>query len=57
MRLQGRLPERSRQKGPGHVYIVGWDARLAAFLTWALPNRAIDWLAMMFWRQLGLKEK
>jgi short-subunit dehydrogenase len=42
-------------KRPGTRYIVGWDARLAAFLTWALPNRAIDWLAMMFWRQLGLK--
>jgi short-subunit dehydrogenase len=42
-------------KSPGTRYIVGWDARLAAFLTWALPHRAIDWLAMMFWRQLGLK--
>jgi NAD(P)-dependent dehydrogenase (short-subunit alcohol dehydrogenase family) len=42
-------------KRPKTRYIVGWDARLAAFLTWALPNRAIDWLAMMFWRQLGLK--
>ena len=42
-------------KRPRTRYIVGWDARLAAFLTWALPNRAIDWLAMMFWRQLGLK--
>jgi len=42
-------------KRPGTRYIVGWDARLAAFLTWALPNRAIDWLAMLFWRQLGLK--
>ena len=42
-------------KSPETRYIVGWDARLAVFLTWALPNRAIDWLAMMFWRQLGLK--
>jgi NAD(P)-dependent dehydrogenase (short-subunit alcohol dehydrogenase family) len=42
-------------KRPKTRYIVGWDSRLAAFLTWALPNRAIDWLAMMFWRQLGLK--
>jgi short-subunit dehydrogenase len=44
-------------KRPKSHYIVGWDARLAVFLTWALPNRAIDWLAMMLWRQLGLKEK
>ncbi len=42
-------------KRPGTRYIVGWDARFAAFLTWALPNRTLDWLAMMFWRQLGLK--
>jgi len=42
-------------KSPKTRYIVGGDARLAAFLTWALPHRAIDWLAMMFWRQLGLK--
>ena len=42
-------------KRPKSHYIVGWDARLAAFLTWALPNRAIDWIAMMLWRQLGLK--
>ena len=44
-------------KRPKTRYIVGRDARLAAFLTWALPNRAIDWLAMMFWRQLGLKKR
>ncbi len=44
-------------KRPGIRYIVGWDARLAAFLTWALPHRAIDWLAMLFWRQLGLKQR
>ena len=44
-------------KRPKSHYIVGWDARLAVILTWALPNRAIDWLAMMLWRQLGLKEK
>jgi short-subunit dehydrogenase len=43
-------------KRPKTRYIVGWDARLAAFLTWALPRRVIDWLAMMFWRQLGLKK-
>jgi NAD(P)-dependent dehydrogenase (short-subunit alcohol dehydrogenase family) len=42
-------------KRPRTRYIVGWDAKLAAFLTWALPNRTLDWLAMMFWRQLGLK--
>jgi hypothetical protein len=42
-------------KRPGTRYIVGWNARLAAFLTWALPNRTLDWLAMMFWRLLGLK--
>ncbi|HUN56403.1 MAG TPA: SDR family oxidoreductase [Smithella sp.] len=42
-------------KNPRPHYIVGADARLAAVLTWALPHRAIDWLAMMFWRQLGLK--
>jgi NAD(P)-dependent dehydrogenase (short-subunit alcohol dehydrogenase family) len=45
-------------KRPGTRYIVGWDARLATFITWALPHRAIDWLVMLFfWRQLGLKEK
>ena len=44
-------------KRPATHYIVGWDARLAAFLTWAMPRRAIDWLAMMFWRQLGLKKR
>jgi NAD(P)-dependent dehydrogenase (short-subunit alcohol dehydrogenase family) len=44
-------------KRPGTRYIVGWDARLAAFLTWALPHHAIDWLVMLFfWRQLGLKK-
>ena len=43
-------------KRPGTRYIVGWDVRLAAFLTWALPQRAIDWLVMLFfWRLLGLK--
>jgi len=42
-------------KRPGARYIVGWDARFAAFLTWALPNRALDRLAMIFWRLLGLK--
>jgi NAD(P)-dependent dehydrogenase (short-subunit alcohol dehydrogenase family) len=43
-------------KRPGTRYLVGWVARLAAFLTWALPRLAIDWLAiMLFWRQLGLK--
>jgi len=43
-------------KRPGTRYLVGSVARLAAFLTWALPRRAIDWLAiMLFWRQLGLK--
>jgi hypothetical protein len=43
-------------KRPGTRYLVGWVARLAAFLSWALPRRAIDWLAiMLFWRQLGLK--
>jgi hypothetical protein len=30
---------------------------LAAFLTWALPHRAIDRLAMMFWRLIGLKQR
>ena len=45
-------------KRPGTRYIVGWHARFAAFLTWVLPHRAIDWLAaMMFWRLLGLKER
>ncbi|NOY69495.1 MAG: SDR family NAD(P)-dependent oxidoreductase [Deltaproteobacteria bacterium] len=42
-------------KRPKTRYIVGMDARLAAFLTWMLPHRVLDWLAMMFWRQLGLK--
>ena len=44
-------------KRPKTRYIVGRDARLAAFLKWGLPNRAIDWLAMMLWRQLGLKKR
>ena len=44
-------------KRPKSHYIVGWDARLAVFLTWALPSRAIDWIAMTLWRQLGLKER
>ena len=44
-------------KRPGIRYIVGWDARFAAFLTWALPHRAIDRLAMMFWRLIGLKQR
>jgi len=42
-------------KRPKAHYIVGWDARFAAFLAWLLPQRLIDRLAMMFWRQLGLK--
>ncbi len=43
-------------KRPKIRYIVGWDARLGVFLTWALPGRAMDRLAMLFWRQLGLKQ-
>ncbi len=43
-------------KSPRPRYIVGWDARLAAFLTWALPDRTLDRLSMMFWRLLGLKD-
>lgn len=42
-------------KKPKAHYVVGWDARLAAFMVWALPHRVLDWLAMMFWRLLGLK--
>jgi NAD(P)-dependent dehydrogenase (short-subunit alcohol dehydrogenase family) len=42
-------------KNPRTRYIVGWDARFAAFLTWVLPNQTLDWLAMIFWRLLGLK--
>ena len=52
-----RLPGRSRQKGPGHVTSSAGMPDWPLFLPGALPNRAIDWLAMMFWRQLGLKKR
>ncbi len=42
-------------KRPRTRYVVGVDAKFVAILRWLLPDRARDWLAMLFWRQLGLK--
>lgn len=42
-------------KHPRTRYVVGADAKFVAILRWLLPDRARDWLAMLFWRQLGLK--
>ncbi|MEA3470645.1 MAG: SDR family NAD(P)-dependent oxidoreductase [Thermodesulfobacteriota bacterium] len=43
-------------KKPKTRYIVGWDAKLGAFLARFLPDRLLDWLTMIFWRELGLKK-
>jgi len=42
---------------PKYHYIVGWDAKLAALMSKFLPERMCDWIIMLIWRRLGLKDE
>ncbi|MBW2649022.1 MAG: SDR family NAD(P)-dependent oxidoreductase [Deltaproteobacteria bacterium] len=43
-------------KKPKTRYVIGWDAKFGVFLSRFLPDRLLDWLTMIFWRELGLKK-
>ncbi len=37
-------------------YVVGWDAKLGALVTKFVPARMRDWITMLIWRRLGLRD-